>query len=119
MKRPVPANPALVLAVATALLSTAIPAAAQNGYAAPTTEDVEDARRCAAETRVAGYAFREVRDSVRAGGTSRALALLSIADDALADARMSCRGNAEVSAQLDLLGSESDGLRRALGGAER
>ena len=81
----------------------------------PTVEDVEDARRCAAETRAAGHAFGNVRDSVRAGGTARAESLLSVAENALLDARSACRGNPEVSAQLELLSGEAEGLRRSLG----
>ena len=85
----------------------------------PTTQDMEAARRCAADTRVAGYAFREVRDSVRAGGTTRAEALLTAAEDALMSARSSCRENAEVSAQLDALAGDAEGLRRSLSAAPR
>jgi hypothetical protein len=96
-----------------------VPASAIAAEEAPTANDVEEARRCAAETRVAGHAFAEVRDSVRAGGTTRAEALLTVAEDALLDARSACRGNAEVSAQLELLGGEAEGLRRSLGSARR
>jgi len=80
----------------------------------PTVEDVENARRCATETRDAGHAFSDVRDSVRAGGTARAVSLLSVAENALLDARSACRGNAEVSAQLELLAGEAEALRRSL-----
>ncbi|MFN2426473.1 MAG: hypothetical protein ABR587_08515 [Candidatus Binatia bacterium] len=81
---------------------------------APTVDDLAQARRCAAETRVAGHAFREVRDSVRAGGTTRAESLLSVAEDALLDARSACRDNTEISAQLELLAGEAEALRRVL-----
>lgn len=85
----------------------------------PTVADIENARRCAAETRVVGYAFQEVRDNVRAGGTTRAQALLSIAEDALQSARSACREDPEVTAHLELLAVEADGLRRSLEGAPR
>lgn len=85
----------------------------------PTSQDVENARRCAADTRAAGYAFREVRDSVRAGGTTRAQALLTAADDALMGARSSCRDNPEVTADLEILAAEAEELRRALSAAPR
>lgn len=81
---------------------------------APSIADVEAARRCAAQTRVAGHAFAEVRDSVNAGGTTRAEALLTEAEDALKDARAACAGDADVSAQLELLANEAASLRRSL-----
>ena len=81
---------------------------------APSIQQVEDARRCAAQTRVAGHAFAEVRDSVRAGGTTRAEALLTAADDALRDARAACAGDQDVTAQLELLENEAAALRRSL-----
>jgi len=110
----------LLVAPAAFALLTVLPAAGPHGIAlaaeeAPTVEDLADARRCAAETRVAGHAFVEVRDSVRAGGTTRAASLLSVAEDALVDARSACRGNAEVSAQLELLAGEAERLRSSLG----
>lgn len=80
----------------------------------PTVEDIESARRCAAETRLVGYAFNEVRDSVRAGGTARAQALLAIAEDALASARSACRDDPEVTAHLEMLAVEAEGLRHSL-----
>jgi hypothetical protein len=109
----------LVLPPAFALVLGLLPVGMTSAYAAhdgPTVEEVEDARRCAAETRVAGHAFSEVRDSVRAGGTTRAQSLLTVAEDALLDARSACRGNSEISAQLELLSGEAEGLRRSLGG---
>jgi len=86
---------------------------------APSVAEVEDARRCATETRLVGHAFNEVRDSVRAGGTTRAESLLSIAEEALSDAQSACRANPEVSAQLDALSGEAAGLRRSLGSTSR
>jgi hypothetical protein len=80
----------------------------------PSVQDVEDARRCASATRVAGHAFGEVRDSVQAGGTTRAEALLTAAEESLAEARSACAGNAEVSADLELLARQTEGLRGAL-----
>ncbi len=100
----------------------AVVAVAPSGSAAeaePSVADIENARRCAAETRVVGYAFTEVRDSVRAGGTARAEALLSIAEDALRSARSACQDDPEVTAQLELLAVEADGLRRSLQSAPR
>lgn len=81
---------------------------------APSIADVEAARRCAAQTRVAGHAFAEVRDSVNAGGTTRAEALLTEAEAALAQARRACAGDADVSAQLEQLANEAASLRRSL-----
>lgn len=81
---------------------------------APSAQDVEDARRCASATRAAGQAFGEVRDSVQAGGTTRAEALLTAAEASLAEARAACAGNAEVSADLGLLARDTDALRGAI-----
>ena len=111
--RPVLAAPAIFVAC---LATVGFAASVLAAEPAPSARDVENARRCAAATRSAGHAFGEVRDSVRAGGTTRAEALLTQADDALAEARVACAGNAEVSTQLDLLAGESQGLRRSLGG---
>jgi hypothetical protein len=80
----------------------------------PTVRDLENARRCAAETRAAGHAFAEVRDSVRGGGTTRAEALLAVAEAALREARSACAADADVTAQLELLAHEAAGLRRSL-----
>ncbi|MFN2376187.1 MAG: hypothetical protein ABR538_06600 [Candidatus Binatia bacterium] len=111
-----PDAPAAVLALVLAAAGLAFASLpAQAAEVAPTAGEVEAARRCAIDTRLAGDAFGSVRDSVRAGGGARAEALLSVAEDALLDARASCRDNAEVSAQLERLAGEAEGLRRSLG----
>ena len=112
---PRPASTALSLLIACAVAAaTGSAASTWASEEDPTPQDVEQARRCAAETRVAGHAFNEVRDSVRAGGTTRAVALLSVAEDSLLAARSACRNNPEVSSQLEILSGEVEGLRRAL-----
>lgn len=118
MNRSILAAPA-ALALLLGLSMASSPGAALAAQDGPSVTDVEDARRCATETRVVGYAFNEVRDSVRAGGTTRAESLLSIAEEALRDAQAACRSNPEVSAQLEALSSEAAGLRRSLGSAPR
>jgi len=118
MNRSIPAAPA-AFALLLGVLTVLVPGAAPAAQDAPSVADVEDARRCATETRVVGHAFNEVRDSVRAGGTTRAESLLSIAEEALRDAQTACRSNPEVSAQLDALSSEATGLRRSLGSTSR
>jgi hypothetical protein len=117
MKRSILAAPA-ALALLVGLLPVGGNGVALAAQAGPTVEDVEAARRCATETRVAGYAFKEVRDSVRAGGTTRAQSLLSVAEDALRDARAACASDPDVSAQLDALAGEASGLRRSLGASQ-
>lgn len=103
------------LAVAAASAAVLVhAAAAPAAEPAPSIEQVEDARRCATSTRTAGHAFAEVRDSVQAGGTTRALALLDEADDALKAARTACAADPEVMAQLELLVNEAASLRRSL-----
>lgn len=79
-----------------------------------TTQQVEAARRCAIETRVASRAFGDVNDSVRAGGGSRTTALLATAEEALASARRACAGDEDVLVQLDLLERDVQDLRRSL-----
>ncbi|HEY2774742.1 MAG TPA: hypothetical protein VGK20_11910 [Candidatus Binatia bacterium] len=79
-----------------------------------TAQDVEQARRCASETRAASHAFDDVRDSVRAGDNTRAKSQLDQAEDFLGSARSACRYDADVMAQLELLSGEASGLRRAL-----
>lgn len=113
-----PGVPAACVALSLAVAGLAFASApAHAAEVAPTASEVEAARRCAIDTRLAGDAFGDVRDSVRAGSNARAEALLSVAEDALLDARASCRGNAEVSAQLERLAGEAEGLRRSLGGS--
>lgn len=109
--RPMLAAFALATASVSLLAQAPSSAAAEE---APTIQQVEDARRCASQTRLAGHAFAEVRDSVRAGGTTRAEALLTVADDALRDARAACAADQDVTAQLELLQNEAAALRRSL-----
>lgn len=118
MNRPILAS-AAAFALLLGALTVSGPGPALAAQDAPSVAEVEDARRCATETRVVGHAFNEVRDSVRAGGTTRAESLLSIAEEALRDAQTACRSNPEVSAQLDALSSEAAGLRRSLGSTAR
>ena len=108
---------AVAMTAALAILAAVRPALANED--APTATQVEQARRCAAETRAAGRAFAEVRDSVKAGGTTRAATLLDEADESLRQARAACRSDEDVSAQLELLAGEADGLRRSLARASR
>lgn len=106
--------------LAAALVAVAaVPASGLAAGEEATSQDVEAARRCAVETRAAGYAFGEVRDSVRAGGTTRAQALLAAAEDSLHSARSACRDNAEVSLDLEVLAAEAAGLRQSLSAAPR
>lgn len=107
-----PLRSTLVPLVFVAAIVASAPAPASED--APTIADVEAARRCATGTRLAGHAFSEVRDSVNAGGTTRAEALLTVAEDALRDARSACAGDVDVSAQLELLSNEAASLRRSL-----
>lgn len=107
----------LVPFVLVAAIAASSPARASEDE--PSIADVEAARRCAAQTRVAGHAFSEVRDSVNAGGTTRAEALLAVAEDALRDARSACAGDMDVSAQLELLANEAAALRRSLPASRR
>lgn len=116
--RPAPLSFAMLTSCLTGCLMT-VAIASYAAEEAPSARDVEQARRCAAETRIAGRAFSEVRDSVRAGGTTRAEALLTVAENALRDARAACVGNEEVSAQLELLTGEAAGLRQSLGSSQR
>jgi hypothetical protein len=114
------AAPVLRFLVASACVAVTLAAASSRAAEPETTAaDVEDARRCAAATRTAGHAFAEVRDSVQAGGSTRAQALLAESEDALRDAKAACVGNDEVSRQLDLLDGEAQGLRRSLAGSGR
>ena len=115
MRKSLHSFPVVFASLLACLPMVGVAAVAMAAEVPPTAVEVEDARRCAAETRVAGHAFSEVRDSVQAGGTTRAEALLSVAENALLDARSACRGNAEISAQLETLSGEAEALRRALG----
>lgn len=107
------------LVAATLAAVALVPASGLAAGEEATSQDVEAARRCAVETRAAGYAFGEVRDSVRAGGTTRAQALLTAAEDSLQNARSACRGNPDVSSDLEVLAGEVAGLRQSLSSAPR
>lgn len=84
-----------------------------------TTQQVEAARRCAIETRVASRAFGDVSASVQAGVSSRTTALLATAEEALASAQRACAGDPDVLVDLDLLERDVQGLRRSLGASSR
>lgn len=122
MRTPIPRSRSLAACVALSALAVVLLPRVRAACAAEetaTVEDVENARRCAAATRTVGHAFAEVRDSVRAGGTTRAGALLDDAEAALRDARTVCAGDRDVSAQLDLLAADAATLRRALPSSRR
>ncbi len=76
--------------------------------------DVQDARRCAAAVRSAAASFGDVREAVHAGDEDAASAHLAATRSALAAARTTCRGNADVLGQLEILSREAESLRLAL-----
>lgn len=102
----------VALAAASACVFAYVAAAAAEQ--SPSIQQVEEARRCASKTKTAGQAFAEVRDSVRAGGTTQTESLLDEADVALKQARAACAADQYVSAQLGLLADEAAALRRSL-----
>lgn len=109
MNRPKPGLPALVL------LTLFVPATAAFAQPEdPTAQQVSQARRCAADTRIVSRAFGDVRDSVKAGEKKRGKTQLAAADSALATARSSCATIPDVSEVLDMLAGEAEALRRAL-----
>lgn len=87
--------------------------------AEPTATEVEAARRCAIATKEAGRSFGAVRDNLQVGGGSRAEELLSVAENALLDARSACRDNAEITASLEDLAGEAERIRRSLSAAPK
>lgn len=107
----------ILAALVAAGLAAATPASSAEETV--TTQQVEAARRCAIETRVASRAFGDVSASVQAGASSRTTALLATAEESLASARRACAGDPDVLVDLDLLERDVQALRRSLGTSSR
>ena len=76
---------------------------------------VQAAKLCAAEAASVRDAYRALRDHLRArADTTRALVLLTQAEDALLKARSACRDDAEALRSFDALADDSEIIRRVL-----